>query len=82
MALLSKIVINTREDLDAIQGTPKHAEFMAFLKGSMTRKQDTQVYPDGYSQPDYEGETLEPIWTDVEDLSTIERFGFVKADFE
>lgn len=82
MALLSKIVINTREDLDAIQGTPKHAEFMEALKGSMTRKQNTQVYPDGYSQPGYDGETLEPIWTDVEDLSTIERFGFVKADFE
>ena len=82
MALLSKIVINTREDLDAIQGTPEHAEFMASLKGSMTRKQDTQVYPDGYSQPGYDGETLEPIWTDVEDLSTIERFGFTKADFQ
>lgn len=81
MTLLSKIVINTREDLDAIQGTPKHAEFMEALKGSMTRRQDTQVYPDGYSQPGYEGEILEPIWTDVEDLSTIERFKFSKTNF-
>lgn len=81
MALLSKIVINTRADLDAIQGTPEHAEFMAALAGSMTRRQDTQVYPEGYGQPEYEGETLEPIWEDVEDLSTIQRFGFSKADF-
>lgn len=81
MALLSKIVINTREDLDAIADTPEHAEFMASLKGSMTRRQDARVYPDGYGQPGYDGETLEPIWTDVEDLSTIERFGFTKADF-
>ena len=81
MALLSKIIINTREDLDAVQGTQEHAEFVALLKGSMTRKQDVQTYPDGYNQPGYEGETLEPIWADVEDLSTIERFGFAKADF-
>ncbi len=82
MASLSKVVINTREDLDAIAGTPEHAEFMQALKGSMTRKQDVQVYPDGYNQPDYEGPKLEPIWEDVEDLSTIERFGFTRSDFE
>lgn len=80
MQFLSKTVINTREDLDAIQGTPKYDEFMEALKGSMTRKQNVQVYPDNYGDPDYDGETLEPIWEDVEDLSTIERFGFTKAD--
>jgi len=76
-----KIIINTREDLDAIVGTPEHEQFMQLLKGSMTRKQNIQVYPEGYNQPDYQGEKLEPIWTDVEDLSMIERFGFTKADF-
>lgn len=79
---LNKIIINTRADLDAIAGTPEHAEFMQSLKGSMTRKQDFQVYPDGYNQPGYEGPKLEPIWEDVEDLSTIQRFGFTKSDFE
>jgi len=82
MASLSKVVINTREDLEAIAGTPEYDEFMRSLKGSMTRKQNVQVYPEGYGQPGYEGLTLEPIWEDVEDLSTIERFGFTKADFE
>lgn len=81
MALVSKTIINTRADLDALIGTPEHDEFMAMLKGSMTRKQDVQVYPEGYNQPDYKGDKLEPIWDDVEDLSTIERFGFSKADF-
>ena len=81
MASLHKTIINTRADLDAIAGTPEHAEFMQFLKGSMTRKQDVQVYPEGYNQPDYDGEKLEPVWEDVEDLSTIERFGFSKGDF-
>ena len=81
MASLHKTIINTRADLDAIAGTPEHAEFMQFLKGSMTRKQDVQVYPEGYNQPDYDGEKLEPIWQDIEDLGTIERFGFTKADF-
>lgn len=82
MRLLSKTVINTREDLDAVKGTPEYDEFMAALKGSMTRKQDVQVYPDNYNDPEYDGETLEPIWEDVEDLSTIERFGFTKEDFQ
>lgn len=77
-----KTIINTRQDLDALIGTSEHEEFMNLLKGSMTRKQDTQVYPDGYNQPDYEGEKLQPIWADVEDLSVITRFGFTKADFE
>ena len=76
-----KYTINTREDLDAIQGTAQHTEFMQFLKGTMTRKQDVAVRPDNYSDPDYEGEVIEPIWEDVEDLSTIERFGFTKDDF-
>lgn len=82
MALLSKIVINTREDLDAIAGTPEYFEFIEALKGSMTRKQDTQIYPEGYGQPGYDGPPIEPAWADVEDLSTIERFGFTKADIE
>jgi hypothetical protein len=82
MASLSKIIINSREDLDALVGTPAHAEFMAYLKGSMTRKQDVAVRPEGYGQHDYEGEVIEPVWEDVEDLSTITRFGFTKADFK
>ena len=79
---MEKPIINTRADLDALAGTPEHAEFMRFLKGSMTRKQNVQTYPDGYGQPGYEGEPLDPIWQDVTDLSTITAFGFVPADFE
>lgn len=82
MASLHKTIINTRADLDAIVGTAEHIEFMSFLKGSMTRKQDVAVRPEGYGQPEYEGETIEPVWQDVEDLSTIEAFGFTKADFD
>ena len=81
MASLHKTIINTRADLDAIAGTPEHAEFMTFLRGTMTRKQDVAVRPEGYGQPDYEGEVIEPVWEDVEDLSTIAAFGFVKSDF-
>ncbi len=79
----STSVINTREDLDALrEANPvEYAIFMEFLKGSMTRKQDMAVYPADYNQPDYAGDKIEPNWQDVEDLSTIERFGFTKADF-
>jgi hypothetical protein len=81
MTLLSKTIINTRKDLDAVVETPEHAEFMAKLKGSMFRKQDVQVYPEGYNQPGYDGPKLDPIWEQVEDLSTIHAFGCEKSDF-
>ena len=76
-------VINTREDLDLLktENPEQYAEFMAYLKGSMTRQQDTAVYPDNYNQPDYAGDKIDPIWKTVEDLSTIKRFGFKKTDF-
>ena len=79
----STSVINTREDLDALKESnpTEYANFMEFLKGSMTRKQDAAIYPADYNQPDYAGDKIEPDWQDVEDLSTIERFGFTKADF-
>lgn len=77
---MDQIIINTREDLDAVQGTPAHDAFMVYLKGSMTRKQDAAVYPEGYNTPGYDGDKVEPVWSDVEDLSTIERFGFSKSD--
>lgn len=76
-----KSVINTREDLEKVKDTPEYDEFMKFLKGSMLRKQDVAVRPEGYGQPGYEGETIPPVWQDVEDLSTISRFGFTKSDF-
>lgn len=54
---------------------------MERLKGSMTRREDQAEYPENYSDPDYDGPTIEPVWVDVEDLTTIERFGFTKGDF-
>lgn len=81
MKLTSKIVINSRKDLDNVLGTQAHDDFMLLLKGTMIRKQDVAVRPEDYGQPEYLGEIIEPVWEDVEDLSTIERFGFVKGDF-
>lgn len=76
-------VINTREDLDSLKESnpEQYLEFMAYLKGSMTRQQNTAVYPDGYGQPGYEGPAVEPVWETVEDLTTIKRYGFKKSDF-
>ena len=80
MTLPSNLVINTREDLDAIVGTEAHAAFMARLSGSMTRKQDFAVRPEGYGQPGYDGEKIEPVWVEIEDLSTIKFFNFDKNE--
>ncbi len=58
--------INTRDDLDAIAGTPEHVAFMALLAGTLWRleKDDTAQ-----------------AWVAIEDNSTIERFNFTRADF-
>jgi len=82
MHYLQRIIINSREDLESIKGTPEYMQFMQMLKGSMKRKQDVQIYPEGYGMHDYDGEALEPIWEEIEDLSCIERFGLKKEDFE
>jgi hypothetical protein len=78
---MASVVINTRADLESINGTAQYQEFMNRLKGSMTRTENQAVYPDGYSDPDYDGPTIEPVWVEVEDLTTIKGFGFVKSDF-
>ena len=60
------IAINSREDLDAIQGTPAHTAFMSLLQGTLWRLQ----------KDDTAG-----VWVAVEDSSTIMRFGFTRTDF-
>ena len=72
--------INSRADLDSLAGTQAHANFVYLLKGSMTRRTNVAVYPEGSGQTGYEGPAIEAVWEDVEDLSTIERFGFTKAE--
>lgn len=80
MGLQSSFTINSRADLDALEGTPEHAEFMKLLKGSMTRKQDVAVRPDNYASPEYVGDVIPPLWVDVEDLSTLAKYGLEKRD--
>lgn len=75
-----KFTINSRLDLDAIQGTPEHSEFINYLKGTITQRRNIQEYPENYGKPDYTGEILEPIWESFEDTSIIEKFGFTKED--
>jgi len=70
--------INTRQDLDALAGTPEHAAFIAGLKASLIRTQDTQTYPEDYNQDLKPGAAgyLPPIFTDVPDASIAARYGF------
>lgn len=59
-------VINTRDDLDAIAGTPEYNEFMRLLSGTIyrvERDEETKAY------------------RVVSDTTTIERFGFTANDF-
>jgi hypothetical protein len=75
-------IINTRQDLNSIQGTPEYDNFINYLKGSINQRRNIQVYSENYGRPDYTGEKLEPIWETFEDTSVIERFGFTKEELE
>jgi hypothetical protein len=63
---MESTVINTREDLDALIGTPAHDQFMAVLRGTLWRLE----------KDDSAGE-----WKAIENNETINRFGFTRADF-
>lgn len=62
----NRTVINSREDLDAIEGSPLHAEFMGMLKGSIYR---------------IEKDDVNKTWVAVKDSTLIKQFGFVLKDF-
>jgi hypothetical protein len=59
-------IIATRQDLDAIQGTPEHDQFMSVLSGSIYRAQKDEA---------------SKSWVHAKDLSMIETFGFTEKDF-
>ena len=73
--------INTRADLDALQGTPAYAAAMATLNGSLIVKRDVAVYPEGYGQPGYSGPVVNSVWQDQENLESIAKLGFTKDEF-
>ena len=61
------ITINTRADLDALQGTKEHEQFMQSLRGTLFIVQKDDELKK---------------WVAVESNDTIEQFGFTRADFE
>lgn len=63
---LATTIINTRADLDALEGTVEYAEFMALLEGSLWLIQR---------------DDLNRRFVAIEDNITIERFQFSRADF-
>ena len=63
---LATTIINTRADLDALEGTVEYAEFMALLEGSLWLIQRDDI---------------NRRFVAIEDNSVIARFGLTRADF-
>ena len=59
-------MISTRKDLDELEGTQEHADFMALLQGSIYRA-------------DFDEAAQK--WNAVKDTSLISQFGFKLSDF-
>ncbi len=78
----TKPIINTRADLNAIAGSKAHADFIAYLKGTLTRTTDVRAYPADYDRnlkPDAAG-YLAPVLGPVDDDSAAARFGFTREE--
>jgi len=75
-------IINTREDLDSIKTRQNMINLCLISKGQCQTMWINNVYPENYNTTEYSGEKLEPIREEVEDLTTITRFGFKKSDFQ
>jgi hypothetical protein len=77
-------IIATRADLDTLQGTPAHDQFLAFLRGTLTTRANTQAYPDGYDSQLQPGDAgyLPPIWLDMPDSSVAARYGFTPEELQ
>lgn len=78
----TKKIIQTREDLDAIQGTPEHSDFIKLLKGSLVKKACLTIYPEGYDDTLKAGDVgfIPLVFEDVENIDEISRFGFTKSE--
>ncbi len=61
------MIINTREDLDAVKGTPEYNRFMSALRGTLFELQRDDDLKE---------------WVLIENNDAIESFGFTRADFE
>lgn len=66
MVSASNQIINSREDLDLIQGTDQYDQFIEMLKGTIYR---------------LEKDDVNKTWVVVKDLSVIKSFGFTLKDF-
>lgn len=66
MVSASNQTINSRDDLDLLQGTPQYDEFMEMLKGTIYR---------------LEKDDVNKTWVAIKDLSVIKSFGFTAKDF-
>jgi len=79
-----KYIINTRNDLEHIAGTPEYFEFLRNLYGSRVKKSDVAEYPENYNRglaPEDEGYVAPQIIETV-NLREIERFGFTVEELE
>jgi hypothetical protein len=63
---MTSLIVNSAEDLAALEGTVEYAEFLTLLEGSLWR-----VERDDAAQ----------TFVAIEDNSTIERYGLTRADF-
>jgi hypothetical protein len=75
-------IINSRADLEALQGTPNWLPALRALRGTCTIRTDVAIYPAGYGMPGYNGETVEPQWQDVAHIAALDRFGLTQPQLD
>lgn len=72
--------INSRADLEQLRGTPAFEPALRAIGGALVRKTNIAVHPTTYSDSDYDGPPIAPVWRFEEDQSVLARIGMTRAE--
>lgn len=72
--------INSRADLEQLRGTPAFEPALRAIGGALVRKTNIAVHPTTYSDSDYDGPAVPPVWHYEEDQSILARIGMTRAE--
>lgn len=75
-------VINSPADLEHLRGTPAFEPTLRAISGALVRKTNIAVHPTTYSDSDYDGPPIAPVWRYEEDQSVLARIGMTRGELD
>lgn len=76
------MIINSRHEFEALRGTPAFEDALRAIAGALVTKTNIAVYPATYSDSDYDGPPVAPVWHFEEDESVLARIGMTRGELD